>query len=163
MLGLHGAGERTLDVAEQLGFDQRGDQRRTVHRRKGAVFARPRKMNAAGHEFFPRSALPEDENGILMLAHFFDDFVDTLHFHGDTDQPAEPWPRAQLLAQQAVLLLEFHRAPHAFQPGAQLLNAEGFRHIIHGAKTSDLQGRFDCAVLGQHHDGNFRMQVVHLF
>src|SRR5438309_6342052 len=163
LLGLHGPGESALDVAEQLGFDQRGDQRRTVHRRKGAVFARPRKMNAAGHEFFPRSALPEDENGILMLADFFDDFVDTLHFYGDTDQPAEPWPRAQLLAQQAILLLEFHRAPHAFEAGAQLLNAERLGDVIDGAKTRNLHSGFNGAVLRQHDDGNFGMLAVHLF
>src|SRR5947199_78426 len=155
LLGLHGPGERALDVAEQLGFDQRGDQRRTVHRRKGVVFARPRKMNAAGHEFFPRSALPQDENGILMLAHFFDNFVDALHFHGNADQPAEPRPRAQLLAQQAVLLLEFHRAPHAFEAGAQLLNAARLGAVIDGAKTRNLPRGFNGSILREHEDGNF--------
>jgi len=71
-------------------------------------------MNAASHEFFSRSAFPKDENGGLMLAHLFNHFVDALHFHGDADQPAEPGPRAQLLAEQAVLLLEFDGARHAF-------------------------------------------------
>jgi len=87
LLGLHGPGEGALDVAEQLGFDQRGHQRRTIHRRERPVLARSRKMNASRHELFPRSTFPQDQHGILVLAHLFDHFIDALHFHGNADQP----------------------------------------------------------------------------
>src|SRR6266404_3335767 len=147
LLGLHCSGERALDVTEKLGFDQRGHQCGAVHGRKRPLTARPGKMNAARHELFPRSTFPEDENWVLVLAHFLDHLVDALHFHRDADQPAEPRTRPQLLAEQPVLLLQVNCFGHAFEAGAQLRNAERFRHIVHGAQAGDLDCRFDRSVL----------------
>src|SRR6266566_5289802 len=158
-----GAREGALDVPEQLGLDQRGHQRRTVHRRKRPVPARPRKMNAASYQLFPRSTLPEDQHGILVLAHLFDHFVNALHFHGDANQPAETRARPQLFAQQPVLQLQLYRLCHAFEPRTQLFDAEWFCHIVDGAHASDLYCRLDRAVLRQHHYGDVRVQAVYLF
>src|SRR6266403_925070 len=141
------SGERALAVTEKLGFDQRGHQCGAVHGRKRPLTARPGKMNAARHELFPRSTFPEDENWVLVLAHFLDHLVDALHFHRDADQPAEPRTRPQLLAEQPVLLLQVNCFGHAFEAGAQLLNAERFRHTVHGAQAGDLDCRFDRSVL----------------
>jgi hypothetical protein len=120
-------------------------------------------MNAARHELFSRSTFPEDQNGVLMLAHFFDHLVDALHFHRYADQPAETWARPQLLAEQPVLLLQFDSPGHAFEAGAQLFNAERFCHVVDSAHASDLHCRFNGSVLRQHDYGDLRMKAVHMF
>src|SRR5713101_5914613 len=94
-------------------------------------------MDTPRHQLFSGSAFPEDENRVFVLAHFFNHFIDALHFHGNADQPAESWSSAQLLAQQPVLLLELNRTGDALKPGAQLLDAEWFTYVVHGSHARE--------------------------
>jgi len=55
------------------------------------------------------------------------------------------------------------RAGHALQTGAQFLDAEGFRDVIHSPHAGDFHGRFNGAVLRQDHHGDLGMQVVYEF
>jgi hypothetical protein len=98
LLGLHGASERALHVAEELRFDERGHQRRTVHGGEGALLADSRVMNAFSHQFLARAALTQDQDGIFVLADLFDHFVDALHLCGDADHSAKAGRGAKLLA-----------------------------------------------------------------
>ncbi len=83
------SGERALDVAEQLRFDQRRHQRRTVHRSERRSLRGPGKMNRARHQLLPRPALPENQHRIFVLAHFLDQLVHPLHPRRHADEAAE--------------------------------------------------------------------------
>ena len=120
-------------------------------------------MDAAGDQLFPCAAFAQKQYGIFVLAHLFDHFINALHFHGDADEPAETRPSLQLFPQEAVLLLEFDGAGHAFEARAQLFDAEGLGNVIHGAHARDLHGGFDGAVLRQHHNSHVRVEVVDEF
>lgn len=75
---------------------------------KRPVFARPGIMNALGYHLFPSAAFAQEQDGILMLADLLDHFVHALHFHRKADDAAETGTILQLLAQEAVFLLELH-------------------------------------------------------
>jgi hypothetical protein len=81
-------------------------------------------VNGTRYQFLARSALAQDQHRILVLAHFLDELVDPLHFGGDADQPTETGARAQLLAQDAIFLVQLDVPHHAIQLGAQLLGCE---------------------------------------
>jgi len=49
LLGLHGPGEGAFDIAEELGFNQRGYSAEQSTGAKGRSLARPGKVNAARH------------------------------------------------------------------------------------------------------------------
>ena len=71
--------ERALHVAEQFGFDQRRNQRGTVHGGKRLIVPRARKMNRARDKFLSGAAFPEDQDGVRMLGNFLDQLVHALH------------------------------------------------------------------------------------
>ena len=100
------AGEGAFHVAEQFGFDQRGNQRGAVHRNEGLVLARARKMNRARHQLLARSALAQNQHRIVVLADLFDQLVDALHLGRDADQAAKARAGAQLLAKNAIFLVQ---------------------------------------------------------
>ena len=60
----------------------------------------------APHPLFLASQLldsPEKSRLSKPRTQSFNHLVDPLHFGGDANQPAEPWPGSQMLAEQAVL------------------------------------------------------------
>ena len=157
LLGMLRAGERAFDVAEQFGFDQRGNQRGAVHRGERFILARPGKMNRARHQFLARAALSQDQDRIIMLRHFLDQLVDALHPRRDADESAETRPAVQLLAQQAVFLVDFDGMHQAIQLGAQFLDVKRLGDVVGRAEPGGLDGRFDRPVLRQHDDREFRI------
>src|SRR5580704_14031813 len=122
--------ESALDVAEKLGFDQRGHQRRTIDWHEGTVFARPGIVHAARHQFFSRATFSQNQDRILMLADLLNRLVDPLHSFGYADNASEPWPRAQLFPQQLIFLLELDSPRSALQSRAQFFDAERLRHVV---------------------------------
>ncbi len=160
LLAVLRAGEGALDMPEQLGFDQRGHQRGAIHRSKRALFAGSRKMHAPGHQFLAGAALPQNQNRILMQAHFLDDFINALHALGDADQAAEARPGAQLFSQQLIFLLQLHGPGGAFQARAQLLDAERLGDIVDRAQARGGHRGINRAVLRQHDHRQQRVGVM---
>src|SRR6185437_3768321 len=113
--GLHRAGEGALHVAEELGFDEGWYEGRTIHRNEGLRAAGAGKMDRASDELLAGAALAENQNGIIVLAHLFDQSVDALHFDRGTDQAAESGAGAKLLAKDAIFLVHGERAHHAVE------------------------------------------------
>ena len=142
LLGLHRSGKGALHVSEQLGFDQRGNQRGAVHGNEWLVASRARKMNGAGHQLLARSALAQNQHGIVVLADLFDQAVNALHLGREADQSAETRASAQLFAQHAVFLIDFKRADHTVQLAAQFGNVKRLRDVIGGARCAWPRRRF---------------------
>ena len=65
----HGAGERAAHVAEELGFDQRLGQRRTVHPHERHLALCAPVVNGARDEFLAGAGLAGDEHGTARLRH----------------------------------------------------------------------------------------------
>src|SRR4051794_5356650 len=97
------AGEGTLLVPKQLGFDE-------VLRKRGAVHADERLLAAAGelderarHQFLTCAALAADDDGGGALRESGDGVVDAAHRLGAADKVAQRILADDLLAQPAVL------------------------------------------------------------
>ena len=67
----HPRGGAVLD-AEQLGFDERFDERRAVDGHEGPAAPRAELVNLARHELLPGSALPFDEDREVARRHALD-------------------------------------------------------------------------------------------
>ena len=63
-----GAGERALDVAEQVALDQRLGRRAAVEHDERAVLARRRVVDAARHQLLAGAALAEEQHRRVRLA-----------------------------------------------------------------------------------------------
>src|SRR5579871_2205031 len=120
-------------------------------------------MNTSSDEFLARAAFPQDQNGIIVLADLFDDFVNPLHFFRSTNQSAKTGASAQLLAEQAVFLLQLDRVHDAFEARAHFIEAKGLSDIVVGAHAGELNGGIDAAVLSEDQDRHFRMQLLDAF
>jgi hypothetical protein len=73
---------------------------------------------------------PQNQNRVLVLAHLLNRFVDPLHSLGQTDEASEARPRAQLLPQQLIFLLQLDGPRSSLQPRAQLFDAKRFRDVV---------------------------------
>ena len=62
LAGFHGAGERALDVAEELGVHEFPGQGTAVHREKGVLPAGAELVDDAGETFLAHTALSLDED-----------------------------------------------------------------------------------------------------
>ena len=114
-------------------------------------------MNRTRHQLLARAALAQDQHRIVVLADLFNHLVHALHLRRNADQPAKARPRAQLLAQDAIFLIEFDGAHHALQLGAQFFNVKRLGHVIRRAQPRGFHGGLDRPVLRQHHHGDLRM------
>src|SRR3984893_12858305 len=162
LLGLNSSGESAFHITEKFGLDERGHQRRTIHRRERAIFARPREMHAARHHFFSGAAFSQDQHGIFMLADFFDHLVNPLHLGGNADEAPKAGLGAQLLAQEAILLLQLDGARHTFKARAQLVRAKRLGHVVDSTESRGGDGRINGAVLRQYNYRHFAMGIVDL-
>ena len=157
LLGMLRSGERSLDVAEQFGFDQRGNQRGTVHRGKRLILPRPGKMNRARHQFLAGAALSQDQDRIVVLRDFLDQLVHALHAGRHAHESAKTGPALQLFAQQPVFLIGFDGMHQAIELGAQFLHVKWLRNVVGRAELGGFDGRLDRSVLRQHDDRDLRI------
>ena len=74
--------------------------------------------------------------------------------------PPKPGTGAQLLAQDAILLIDFEQPHHAIELSAQFGNMKRFRHVIGGAHPRGFDGALDRAVLRQNHHGGLRIDFA---
>jgi len=63
LLGVDGAGEGALHMAEERGFQQIGGQRAAVHGHEHAVCARRIGMDGFGDQFLARASFARDQDG----------------------------------------------------------------------------------------------------
>ncbi len=111
---LGGAGEGAFFMPEQLAFEQRGGQRRTVDGDEGALRARAELVDGACHQFLAGAALPLDQHGGARGRHLADHLEDFLHGRRLADDTAQAMPGVQLLVETAVFLLHGLPAQGAF-------------------------------------------------
>src|SRR5690348_17102137 len=152
--------KRTLYIPKKLRFDQGGDQSRTIDGNKGPILALAEKVNRLRHEFLARTAFAEHEDRIIVITHLLDHAVDALHLRRKPDQPAESGPRTQLLAQNAVFLIDFERVCHTIQLSAQLWYVKRLGHVIRSAIFRGLDGALDRAILRQHDNRSLRVVLA---
>jgi hypothetical protein len=78
-------------------------------------------------------------------------------------RPPKPGRVSNCSRKRRFSWLEFDGAGHALEARAQLFDSERLRKVVHGAHARDLYGRFDGAVLRQHHNSHVRVEVVDEF
>ena len=150
--GLHRAGKSSLHIAEELAFDEGGNERTTVHGNEWLVAVGTGEMDGARNDLFAGAALAEDQYGMVALGRLGDDPVEPFHLRRATDNPAEALFRFDLLPQNAVLTLQFQVAGDPFKKQLQFFYAEGLGHVVVGASFHRLHRRVHGAVAGHHDD-----------
>src|SRR5271163_1525261 len=78
-LSVIGSRKGAFHVTEELGFDQRGNERRTIYRNEGLVAPVAQVMNGAGHQLFSRSAFAEHQHWIIVVAYLLYQAVNAAH------------------------------------------------------------------------------------
>ena len=157
LFGVDRAGEGALGVAEKLGLNERGNQRRTVHGNKRLVAARSGKMNRAGDQLLARATLAQNQDGIIVLTDLFNELIHALHFRGRTDQFAITRARTNLLAQNTILVIEFLPPDQTLDLAAKLVHVKRFHKVIGRAQTRHFHGRLYRVVLGEYQYANLRV------
>src|SRR5579863_865765 len=163
LLRVRGSREGALHMPEKLRFDQRGRQRRAIHRNKGPVLARAQIMDRARDQFLTRSAFSQDQHGIGVLAHLLDQPVYTLYFRGQPDQVGKSRAGAKLLAEHPVFLSHVHQPDDPIDLAAQVGYVERLGNVIRCAEARGLDRVLDRAVLREYHHRRFRISLADAF
>ncbi len=107
------AGERSLDVAEQLALQEVPRDGRTVDGDERRGPAGTERMDRLGHQLFAGARLPGDQHGRVGVGDLADHGKDLLHGPGDADDVPEFGPLRQLFPEPTVL---FAKAPASAGP-----------------------------------------------
>ena len=99
-------GECAAEMSEQFAFDERRSQRAAIHRNERPVAPRADFVNRAGHQFFARPALAQNQHRRAARGHFLNHLEDLLHLW----RLAHHWPemiaRFEPLAQVTILVFQ---------------------------------------------------------
>ena len=144
-----GAGERALDVAEQLALDQLFGNRRAVHFDERLVPAAAQRMNGARDELFAGAVLAENQHAAVgrcrhrhLLAQLAHEQALADHLAGAIDARAK----------RAILGLEPPLPQRVADHEHRLLERQRLLDEVERAHLDGLHGRFDVAVAGNHDD-----------
>ena len=114
---LHGAGERPLHVAEELGLGQRLGNRGGIERDEPLIGSRAVVVNRPRDELLARARLPLDEHGAVHGGDELERREEMLHRAVAPDDVVESEPIPQLGSQLGILfpqsLLFDRRLQHA--------------------------------------------------
>jgi hypothetical protein len=141
------AGERALQVAEELALDEFRRDRRAVHLDERAVAPRRQRMDRARDEFLAGAVLSRDEDAGIRRPHAFeplDESADRRRL------PHDLVPRLDLLAQPHVLVLQPRVAQRVAQRDEDPVGVERLLEEIVGAQLRRLDRRLDRAVPADH-------------
>ncbi len=100
-----GASERAALVTKQLGFNQAGGNRATIHREKGPRLPGTRIVNCASHKLLACPTLPVKQAIDGRVLDPLDEMVDLQHRRRSTNEILEPEFLAKRSAQLQVFLL----------------------------------------------------------
>jgi len=161
LLGLHGAGEGALDVAEELAFEERFREGGTVHGEKAPVDPGTGIMDEAGDEFLAGAALAEDQHiriAVGDLPRQLDDFAEA---GAAKDRLRRRLAIAQLFFQRLVFLDQPFPFQAVLDEGEEFFLGKGLAQIIIGAELHRLHRRLDGAMPGHHHHRQFGPGLTH--
>ncbi len=145
------AGECPLLIPEQLQFEQRFRNRRTVDGDKRPVGAVAGGVQRACKQFLPGPALTLDQHGGIGSGRPLQGREDLGQPGVGTDNPRPPAPHRKLFPHQQVFGHEAAPLEPARDKKSQMVRIHGFREEIHGSFLHRADGVFDAAV-GRHHD-----------
>ena len=92
-----------------------------------------------------------------MLADLFDHLVEALHLGRNADQAAKARAGSQLLAKNAILVVQLDALNQPLDLGAQLLHMERLGYIIFRPQPCGSHGRLDGPVLREYHHRGIRL------
>ncbi len=151
-LGVHGAGERALLVAEQLGLEDLTGQRATVQRDERAVGARGSLVDGARDELFARTALAQHEHRGVGRRHALDDAQHFLHPRAAREDAAERLRARRPRAQGDVVTQELALLRRLAHEEVELLHARGLAQVVVGAELHRFHRRRHVLHAGHHDD-----------
>ena len=148
-----GAGERALDVAEQLAFDQLLWNRGTVHLHEWAVTPAAHRMDRACDQLLARAVLPVDEHAPVGGRGHRDLLPELRHqvaltHHGE--------PLVHRGAQRAVFRLQLALAQRVTNDEHGLIQRQRLLDEVEGPHLDRADRRFDVAVARDHDDFGLR-------
>src|SRR3569832_15859 len=151
-----GAGERALDMAEQLRVQQVLGQGAAVDGHEGAIAAVADAMEGARQDFLAGAGFPGDEHRQLPVPDAFHDLQDAGHARTAGNDVAEPVAAQQLAPQPGDFLAQRTAFQHLADAQSQLVRVDRLGQVVVGAQAHGLHRGFDGSV-GGHHDAFSRV------
>ena len=153
-LPAEGAGVRALLAPEQLGFDQRGRQRRAVHLHQGPVGPGAPRVNLLGDELLANAGLSHEQHRRVGRCNPLDERQQPLQRRPLSHEPVRPGRAPRLLPEIRVLPLKaLAQIAHLVERGVEPLirmpaRQDARDHLRHRAQSVEHCRRPDT--LGQH-------------
>ena len=157
-LGAVGTGEGALDVAEELAFDEGGDERAAIDGDEGLGSVGAVVVDGAGDELLAGAGLAEDEDGVGGEGDLGEDAVELLHGGRAADEVTHADAGAEAFAEQAGLVVEGAAVGGAFEGGGEVFEGEGLGEIVARAGAHGFDGGADGGEGG--HDDDDCLWVV---
>ena len=148
----HGAGERALDVAEQLTLKQGRHERTTVTSQQGVILPATQLMDGPGEHLLARTALAGDQNGAVGRSHTLDQSEHTFHRAAVTDDALEPLMDLQLSSQGHVLSHQRGTLAHLLKHHLELIGRKRLAQIVGRTFLHRLHRRLHRRVPGNDDD-----------
>ena len=141
-------GERSLDVAEQLAFQQRRRQGRAIAGQQGPIFAGTEAVEGAHHHLLAGAALAGDQDGPLAGRDALDDRKDVLHRPAFADDPLEALVDLQFAPQENVFAHQRGSLPDFAEDQLELIGRERLAEVVGGALLHCFDGRIHGGMAG---------------
>ena len=98
-----------------------------------------------------------------MLADLLNQPAHPLHLGRNTDQTAEAGPRARLLAQNPIFLVNFQHSDDAVELGTELRTVKRLGNVVGGSVPRGFHGAVDRALLRAHDHRSLRVSLPNSF
>ena len=144
----NGPGECSLEVSEQLAFNQLLGDRRTIYFNKRPGAASAQRMDAAGHEFLAGAVLSKNKDATVRRRRHRDLLAQLRHHIAFADH------RQSLVnvgAQRAILRLQLPLSHRVADDEDGLFQRERLLDEIEGAHFDGADGGFDVPMARDHH------------
>ena len=154
---LAGAGEGTLHVAEQLGFEERLGECAAIDGDEGLFGARAILVDGARDEFFSRAAFAGDEHAAGLWRDGLNQVEDLAHLRAGADDVVEARKAADLAPENAGLFLQFDVLGNLCDRLAQFIDESvAFDDVAVGAEIDGIDGRGERGNAGNQDEDGLR-------
>ena len=140
-LGVDGAGEGALLVAEQLGLQHLAGQRAAVDRHERPLGPRRALVDGAGHQLLAGAALAEHQHRGLRRRHPLDHPHHLVHLGAAGDEAAEGPGPGRVGPERDVVAQELALLGRLADQHLQLLDLGGLGQVVVGSELHRLDGR----------------------
>ena len=156
----HGAGERALDVAEEVALEQVRREGAAVDRDEGGVGPVRVQVDGPGDQLLAGPALALEEDRAPGRGGRLDQLEDGLHGLALADDVGEAEALAELVLEADVLVLEALALEGLLEHEQEIVVLEGLLDVVEGADLHGRDGRLDRAVGGDDDDGRQRVDPL---